>query len=236
MYDASAGSLTCVSCNPTGAQPVGPSSLGEGYGEREAGYVRRNFSEDGSRLFFQSFDALVPHDSNGRQDVYEYEDGHAYPISDVAGKYESFFLDASANGNDVFIGTADQLVAEDDSDNVEVYDARVGGGFSEPAAAPICDNGDSCKPPPAPQPAVFGAPSSAMFSGPGTLASLPSPAVVRPKPKLLTRAQKLAKALTGCAKDKKKSKRAKCQKQAKEKYGASKAKKAKKATTNRRAH
>ncbi len=236
MYDASAGSLTCVSCNPTGAQPIGPSSLGEGDGERDAGYVRRNFSEDGSRLFFQSFDALVAHDSNGRQDVYEYEDGHVYPISDVAGRYESIFLDASANGNDVFIGTADQLVAEDDSDNVEVYDARVGGGFSESAAAPACDNADSCKPPPAPQPAVFGEPSSATFSGPGTLASLSSPAVVRPKPKLLTRAQKLAKALTGCAKDKKKSKRAKCQKQAKQKYGASKAKKAKKATTNRRAH
>jgi hypothetical protein len=59
--------------------------------------------------------------------------------------------------------------------------------------------------------------------------------VVPPKPKTATqlKAEKLAKALKVCAKDKKKSKRAKCRKQAKQKYGASKAKKS--AHTNRRA-
>ena len=29
LYDAGAGSLTCVSCDPSGARPVGPSTLGE---------------------------------------------------------------------------------------------------------------------------------------------------------------------------------------------------------------
>ena len=59
------------------------------------------YLEDGA-LFFNSSDALVPHASDGRQNVYEYENGHIYPISNVAGGFESFFLDASANGRDVF--------------------------------------------------------------------------------------------------------------------------------------
>jgi hypothetical protein len=120
-------------------------------------------------VFFDSDDALVPHASDGLENVYEYEDGHVYPISDVAGGYESFFLDASPNGENVFFATADQLLPQDVSNNVVVYDARVGGGFPVSVAAPACNNGDSCKPPPTPQPALFGAPGSATFSGAGNI-------------------------------------------------------------------
>lgn len=182
-YDADTSALSCVSCNPNGARPIGSSSLGE---KTSLFYITRNFSEDGKRLFFQSGDALVAHDSNGRQDVYEYEDGHVHPVSDVAGGYDSTFLDASPNGDDVFIGTADRLLAQDRDLRVDVYDARVDGGF--PAAAvppPVCDNGDACKPPVAPQPATFGAPASATFAGAGNLAPVEvKPAVrARTKPK-----------------------------------------------------
>jgi len=177
----------------------------------------------------------VPHASDGRQNVYEYEDGAVHAISNVAGGYESFFMDASASGENVFFGSADQLLPQDRSNNVVVYDARVDGGFSVAAAAPSCDSADSCKSPESPQPAIYGAPSSATFSGAGNPAPSPPPlAVVKPKSKPLTRAQKLTKALKVCAKDKQKSKRANCQKQARQKYGASKSKKS--AHTNRRAH
>jgi hypothetical protein len=201
LYDASTGSLTCVSCNPSGARPIGPSSLGEGgnsyEGERDADveHRRRNLSEDDSRLFFQSYDALVPHDSNGRQDVYEYEDGHVYPISDVAGDNNSYFLDASADGSDVFFATADQLVTQDKDESIDVYDARMGGGFPALALVPPCDNGDSCKPPPTSQPGVFGAPASATFSGSGNIPPpLPPTPVLKPKRK---------KGTVKCAKGKK---------------------------------
>lgn len=197
-YDAPTGSLTCVSCNPSGARPVGPSSLGESNGPFDSEHQRRNLSEDGSRLFFVSYDALVPHDSNGRQNIYEYEDGHVYPISDVAGDYNSYFLDASSSGGDVFFATADELVAQDQDESIDVYDARVGGGFPTPVSVPPCDNGDSCKPPPTPQPGVFGAPASATFSGAGNPVS--SPPVVKPKSK---------KKAVKCAKGKKPS-RGKC--------------------------
>jgi hypothetical protein len=146
----------------------------------------RTFSEDGSRLFFQSYDALVPHDSNGRQDVFEYQGGHIYPLSNVAGDAESLFLDATPNGNDVFIATADQLLPQDHDFRMDIYDARVDSGFPVSTSPPPCNNGDACKPPPTPPPAVFGAPASATFSGAGNVPPFVAekPAVkVKVKPK-----------------------------------------------------
>ena len=171
LYEAATGSLVCASCDPSGARPVGSSTFAPHLEENVqfALYRVRNLLDDGS-LFFDSADALVPHASDARANVYEYKNGHVYPISDVAGGYESFFLDASPDGHNVFFGTADQLLPQDTSNNVVVYDARVGGGFPVSVAPPPCDNGDSCKPPPAPQSSVFGAPASAVFSGPGNIA------------------------------------------------------------------
>jgi hypothetical protein len=176
LYDAATGSLECASCDPTGAQPVGSSTPGA-------------VAEDGA-LFFDSPDALVPHASDGRENVYEYEDGHVDAVSNVAGGYESFFLAAGVNGDNVFFGTADQLLPEDTSDNVAVWDARVDGGFPVSVSPPPCDNGDSCKPPPTPQPAVFGAPASATFSGAGNIT--PAPFAQTPR--------KTAKKAVRCAK------------------------------------
>jgi hypothetical protein len=181
-YDALTERLTCVSCNPSDTQPIGPSSFDTRQQVPYAlqGYTPRNYSANGGRLFFNSEDALVPHDSNGRQDVYEWEQdgegsceqasGCIYPISDVAGNYESFFLDASPSGNDVFFATEDQLVPSDTDFHVDIYDARVDGGFPVSTEPPSCDNGDSCKGPVSPQPGAFGAPASATFSGAGNLA------------------------------------------------------------------
>jgi hypothetical protein len=231
MYDTETRGLVCASCDPTGAPPVGPSALPDGIGGF-ADYRPRAFLADGS-LFFESGDQLVAHASSARKNVYEYEGGAVHAISNVAGGFESFFLDASPNGENVFFASANKLLPEDPGGNTVVWDAREGGGFPVVTLPPSCDNADSCKPPESPQPGVFAPPASSTFSGPGNPAPS-SPAVVKPavKPKMLTRAQKLAKALKVCAKDKQKSKRAKCQKQAKQKYGASKAKKS--AHTDRR--
>ena len=195
LYDAETGGLVCASCNPNGARPVGGSHLGPRDYQAWAVYRQRNLLEDGT-LFFDSSDALVPHASDGRENVYEYEDGRVYAISDVAGGFQSFFMDASANGENVFFGTPDQLLPEDTSNNLEVWDARVDGGFPVSVAPPPCNNGDACKPPPTPQPAAFGVPGSATFSGPGNIAT-PAPTTVTPKQKTAAelKAEKLAKAL-----------------------------------------
>jgi hypothetical protein len=201
---------------------------GNGFLEPSVYYLPRNLSENGGRLFFQSPDALVSHDDNGQPDVYEWErvggtdsspaeaakgessctsssstfsassGGCVFPISDVAGDFESRFMDASASGNNVFIASKDQLVPVADADSrANVYDVRVGGGFPVTVSPPVCNNGDSCKSPVSPQPSVFGAPASATFSGPGN----PAPAVAPLPPKKTTK--KTVKCKRGFVKDKK---------------------------------
>ena len=80
MYDNTSGSLVCASCNPTHTLPLGSSQLDPIEGGLLSGgnlYVQHNLSDDGSRLFFDSSDALSPRDVNDVEDVYEYENGSA---------------------------------------------------------------------------------------------------------------------------------------------------------------
>jgi hypothetical protein len=237
VYVAQAGSLVCASCDPSGARPVGGATLPTSAYTADIGgasdYRPRSLLADGT-LFFNSSDELAPRASDGRRNVYEYEHGHVYAVSNVTGRYESFFLDASANGQDVFLATANQLLPQDHGGNVLVYDARVEGGFPTPPAGGSCDGGGSCKPVAAPQPEIYGPSGSATFSGPGNLAPGPSKTVVAP----LTRAQKLVKALRACRRDdKRKSRRVACERQARKRFGAKQAarRSAGKASSGRRA-
>lgn len=251
LFDASSGKLVCVSCDPgfggrAPARPVGSAELG-GHEEEDgsvsgvsAFYLPRNLSGGGGRLFFESPDALVSRDSNGRVDVYEWElpgvgscsesspafsastGGCVLPVSNVAGGADSHFIDASASGNDVFIATGDQLVPSDTDTREDVYDVRAGGGFPELLPPPVCVNADSCKPPVSPQPGVFGIPASATFSGPGNPVALsPLPAPSRPSTAVQLRSEKLTRALVACRKSYRRSHkhRVACEKTARRKYG-----------------
>jgi hypothetical protein len=228
LYDAETGALACASCNPSGARPLGSAGLAEAANEAPGGYGPRDLLADG-RLFFNSSDALALGAHGGVQNVYEYEDGRISPISSPAGRYGSSFLDASADGTDVFFASSDQLLPEDKSSNVVVYDARQEGGFPLAAAPAPCTTNESCEPAASSPPAIYGSSGTGAFNGPGNPAASPPPATVKPKPKPLTRAQKLTKALKQCRKDRSKKKRTSCEKQARKKYGA----KAGKASANK---
>jgi hypothetical protein len=164
LYDAAAGAVTCVSCNPTGQRPEGSASLpgatatGEGSVDVTRVYKPRVLSSDGKRVFFNSEDTLTPLDSNHEEDVFEWEapgvdgcvraSGCIRPISSGRGANGASFVDASADGSDAFFLTDASLVAGDGG-GLDIYDARVGGGFPEPVP-PISCLGDSCQvlPPP----------------------------------------------------------------------------------------
>jgi sugar lactone lactonase YvrE len=100
LYDSSAASLRCVSCNPTGARPVGvfdTEESGEGLGllvdRRKVWFghwlggnipgwtaqslvsalFQSRYLSDSGRLFFNSPDNLVPQATDGKENVYEYE-------------------------------------------------------------------------------------------------------------------------------------------------------------------
>jgi WD40-like Beta Propeller Repeat len=201
------------------------------------------YLSDSGRLFFNSSEALVPQDVNGNEDVYEYEPpgtgdcntasvtfssrsgGCVDLISSGTSGQESGFLDASESGADVFFLTFAKLSSKDTDTAPDVYDARECTAttpcYPVPAPTPPpCVTGDACKAAPTPQPASFGAPASATFSGAGNVSPSTSGAPVKPKPKPLTRAQKLTRSLKACRMEKSHKKRAACERQARKRYAA----------------
>jgi len=184
-YDAETGDLRCISCNPTGARPAGElletfPAAAQIQGWEMHQHAPRVISEDGSRVFFESFEALVPRDTNGSWDVYQWEEpgkgtcdegdptfgteagGCVELISSGESPAKSTFLDADPSGDNVFFSTQSSLVGQDYGLN-DVYVARVGGGFPEPEKKPICE-GDACQgPSAAPVPLT---PSSSTYRGP----------------------------------------------------------------------
>jgi hypothetical protein len=216
LYNAVSNELTCASCNPDGSRPTGRSTIPP---HSTSTYQERFMAEDG-RLFFNSYDALVPRDTNGNEDVYEYEDGEVHLISSGTGAGNSSFADASTSGDDVFFVSRAQLVGWDTDQSVDLYDARVDGGFPEPSGSARPCGGESCRGGLSPAPSLV-TPSSTTIGAAGNLASaVAKPVVV----KSLTRAEKLAKALKAC-RSKPKSKRRGCEVKARKSYG-SKVKKA----------
>jgi hypothetical protein len=72
LYSATSDRVTCISCDPSGAPPLGPAHLQDkflitGYVPELAPDVQipRNLSSDGDRVFFQTPDPLVSRDGNG---------------------------------------------------------------------------------------------------------------------------------------------------------------------------
>ncbi len=201
-------------------------------GGSEPRYQPRYLSDSG-RLFFNSVDPLVPQASNGVADVYEYEPagdgsctgsdltfsvtsgGCVALISGGSSGEESVFLDASENGDDVFFLTSAQLVGQDLDTASDVYDAHVCSA-TEPCPAvidspPPCDTADSCRAAPTPQPAIFGAPASATFSGAGNIVTPPSPAV-KPRSKAARCKPGFVRKHSMCVRAKAKRKKAKTRK------------------------
>jgi hypothetical protein len=177
VYDAGADRLSCLACPGTESPGSKTALYGSANYAQNTTYAhalgnRNNISADGKRVFFQTAASLIPQDSNGKIDVYAWENGVTRLTSDGKGKYDTRFLSASPSGDDVFLATRNRLLGEDRDDYVDVYDARVGGGFAPaPDEAPVCQ-GDSCQGLPTGQPV---APSigSVSFSGPGNEASAP---------------------------------------------------------------
>ncbi len=181
LYSAATGQLACASCNPTGEPPVdgGILSTGGGIGqnpgdseEGDGGVFRtRHLLTDAGQVFFETTEALVPADTNGELDVYEYEGSHAYLISSGTSPFESSLVGASESGDDVFFRSDQALVPQNDQEGqIVIYDARVGGGFAEVSSPPECTTADACRAAVPLQPSVYGAPASQTFEGAGNLA------------------------------------------------------------------
>jgi hypothetical protein len=204
-YDAAAnngeGQLLCLSCHPGGIAPSGREmKFGEEpLGIRAAAQIPpwetpltapRVLPEEGARVLFESYEGLVPRDTNNKNDVYQWSEAGAGDCEEESPDYsppnggclalisagdssrDSELIDASPSGRDVFFTTASSLVGQDPG-LIDLYDAREGGGFPVPPA-PIepCEGEERpCQTPgPAPGDVI---PASRQ----------PGPGNVRPKPR-----------------------------------------------------
>jgi DNA-binding beta-propeller fold protein YncE len=194
------------------------------------------YLSNSGRLFFNSPDQLVPQAANAKEDVYEYEpsdvgsctqtEGCVSLISSGSAQQESAFVEASENGDSAFFLTAQPLVAADHDTNYDLYDARVCTSTSpcltsEASSLRPCETTRSCKPGSTQPPTIQTPPTAAPAAGLATPQALtPTPtSAPRSRPKPLTRAQQLAKALRACRKTKSKHRRQACERSARKHFG-----------------
>ncbi len=170
LYRFDDDTLVCASCNPSGDPATADASfdLGTGLGgSRVTTHLTRPLSDDGTRVFFTSGEALTAADTDGKaNDAYEYDatTGQVHLISTGRDTNGSYFLDASPSGDDVFFTTRESLVGWDTDNAYDLYDARVGGGFPEPPPVPVCA-GDACQGGLDAPPVVVAPKSTTFFSG-----------------------------------------------------------------------
>jgi hypothetical protein len=171
--DGGTGRLTCVSCNPSGQRPEGRELTVEGTPTTWAAagippyqtefYGGRVLSTNGNRVYFDAYESLVANDENGAvEDVYEWEapgtgdcvvggsgysaanDGCISLISTGRSPVDSEFLDASADGSNIFFTTSQSLVSEDPG-QYDIYDAHEFGGFAQAPPPPAACVGEACQ-------------------------------------------------------------------------------------------
>ncbi|MET0306888.1 MAG: hypothetical protein ABW196_11780 [Solirubrobacterales bacterium] len=205
-YEVGSPGPVCVSCNPSGGRPLGravKTPRNSAIGQPIAAWLTmpmtslhhpRVLTPDGRRLFFNSYDALLLRDTNGKADVYEWEAATGQKECDERGAElyvpssggcinlitsgqspeDSELLDISANGNDAFFTTNSSLLPQDPG-LVDVYDARVNGGLPASPEPPGPCQGEACQfaPPPPNDPT----PASASFRGVG------NPSASKPRPR-----------------------------------------------------
>ena len=129
VYDADTGTVYCASCTSRGTLGMLPMT-----NRRERVSAAVDLRGRLPRVL-RDLEGLVPQDTNEVQDVYEWErpgsgectegTGCVYLLSGGTSTAHSGFLDASENGDDVFIVTRAKLVGSDEDDLFDVYDVRV---------------------------------------------------------------------------------------------------------------
>ena len=182
----------------------------------------------------------------GVENVYEYEPAGAGSCESPSGgcvallsagtsDRESAFMEATPSGDDVFFLTAAQLSPQDTDTAFDIYDARVCSSSSPcltppPSAPGACETSESCNPAPAALQAPLAPSGSATAAGPGNVVAQTTPAAhgveARKTAKPLTRAQKLARALTSCRKrhpgKKRRARREVCERHARKAFAPAK--------------
>jgi hypothetical protein len=227
--DSSGGTLSCASCEPRG-QALPPEAITDLAPTFNSTYAHRWISDDGHHVFFNTGASLVPEDTNGRMDVYEWENqgpscptptstygGCVFLLSGGNTTSPSYFVDASASGDDVFFTHRGQLgqVGSPSTSNSVLFDARVAGGFESVAAG--CGAGLCSGNAPGPGGLATPPPTSAITGNGNVAPRQPGPS--KPLTAAQIRALRLRQALNACRTKRNRHKRTVCVIHARKRYG-----------------
>ncbi|HEX6752996.1 MAG TPA: hypothetical protein VF093_05365 [Solirubrobacterales bacterium] len=149
-YDADEDVLQQVSIGENGEGNAALAATLPGPGEFGPfpGHDPNPLAADGTRAFIETTEALVAEDTNEEHDVYEWWAGSIGLVSSGTGSENGVaFGGASADGGNAFFTTREPLLPrDDDGGEVDLYVARIGGGFPETEPPPPCQ-GEECQGP-----------------------------------------------------------------------------------------
>jgi hypothetical protein len=120
----------------------------------EYSLATRAIADDGARIVFTSTSPLSAGAVNtGRENIYVWHkepgwsEGRVSLISSGTSTSNDFGAVISADGVNVFFMTSQGLVPGDTEEDVDVYDARIGGGFQQKGTEREPCSGDACQGP-----------------------------------------------------------------------------------------
>lgn len=187
------GGLTCVSCgDPTAGGSVRLSFPNLAPAIRTV----HNLSDDGSRVYFETNRGFDVQDVNDHFDVYEWHDGQRNLVTSGRSASDSYLVDATDDGRDVFVLSYEQLAATDTDTAGDIYDVRVGGGFAARNGGlqdPAPCRGDDCRSLVPPLPGIT-VPGTASVVGPGNVVP-PVERATRSAPVRITRTRSVGRTI-----------------------------------------
>lgn len=154
LYDTNSEELSCVSCPQKPGPATGYAKL-HSWGAVSELNPPNNLTTDGTTVFFETSEELVPEDTNGYTDVYRWKKGSGLAlISTGEAKGTSSLYAVTPDGSDVAFLTRERLLPQDRNGGTpRLYDARVNGGFpppeetvTEPCAGDACQGAPSAAP------------------------------------------------------------------------------------------
>lgn len=127
LYMRSGGTTTLISTGPSGGNSVDDA-------------IFDGISKDGSHVFFETDEALVPGDTNGTTDIYDRSGGTTTLVTTGTGTGLPVFGGSSDDGSHAFFETDDALLPADTDTQIDVYD-RTGGTLTLVSTGPSGGNG-----------------------------------------------------------------------------------------------
>jgi hypothetical protein len=162
-YDAQTGALARVSVGHQGEDQNGnggsqPAELDPrragAFPEINASLDSRSVSDDGNTIVFGTARPLQGTDLSGKVEAYEWHDGQVTLLSggrsahDLGGDRAHLYklaLSLSPSGRDIVFATEQGFLPADTDGILDIYDARVDGGFPpQPPPPAECEGAESC--------------------------------------------------------------------------------------------